>query len=246
MTLKARVMDPRAADDISDALKDLTFTPRTVDGRVETPEEQVQRRKAPLGYFVNYYPAGLRERAVGPHSRDLVPISRYYPTLKPPVAVDFEPAPPDPWFLEVKQQFFYERGVIYFPIHLTDRLTPQQFTERYQDLARALVSRVSRHDETVVQGVEVEGVLAHPDFVKLIDARARQLADGVADRTGRTLRGAARTHTLKRLKLEVIARLRAQLRHGMDRDECYRQFADETQRPSDGQVRAPVASRSGT
>lgn len=246
MTLKPRIRDPRATDDISQVLKSIVWAPRVLDdGKPETPEQFAERLQLPLGYLTPYYPDGLRERILGPNARELVSVSRYYPTLDPPVVVDFEPAPPDPWFLDVKQQFFFERGVLFLAIYLQDRLTPEQFAERYREALRVVNHKEVQQDLATVATVDVEGILSEPGLLTLVDARSRQLVTETRDSLGRLLQGAARMHVLKRVKTELVAQLRGQLRNGMDRDECYRQLTDATQRPSDRQVGAPVAGRSG-
>lgn len=262
MTLKARVMDPRAADDISDALKAAAYTPKPD----EKPEDFQARLAAPLGYFARYYPEGLRQRVLGPNRKTLVPISRYYPTLTPPVAVDFEPAPPDPWYLDIKQQYFYEHGVVFIPIYLSDRLTQAEFIERYRealkvvrpkdlDAARAKHrTSADAHPDpqtvaaTVEEALAVEGVedtLRSPDFQALITRRATQLADERIANSGKRLVGVVRKNFIRQQTDEVIAQVRRQLRSGLDRTRCYQLLADSIERSGDGQVRPPVAGGSG-
>src|SRR5687768_14833379 len=79
-------------------------------------------------YAENYAPKGLTEAVLGPHTTDALAVSRFYMMLAPQVVVDFEPSPLDGLFYaDEKRHFFMTHGVIYIPVFLKERLTPEQF-----------------------------------------------------------------------------------------------------------------------
>lgn len=232
MLLKPRIMDPKRRDDISEAL--LAICGPQNGGPQATP-----------AYMVNWYPEGLRERTLGPHSKKLTGVSRYYPTLSPKVVVDFEPAHPDKWYHDEKVQFFAERNILYIAITLQDRLTEEEFTARYKDRKQALDRfRADGLEQAALDGATlVEHTLADETVSLLIDKLATQRAKAVRDRFGRPLGGAALQQRLKAHKQAIVAEYRKKLRHGMDAGGCARELTSEIERPDDGQAAAPDADR---
>ena len=233
MTLRPRVMDPRKRDDISEVLHAAT---RPQHGETPVPV-----------YVLNWYPDGLRDVTLGAHSRKLVGVTRYYPTLDPKVVVDFEPAPPDKWFFEEKLKFFTERGIVYLGIALRDQLTDEQFVTRYKD-ARHLLdrSKSATHEALVLRDAAfVEGALAEPELALALDRAAVAMASAECGRDGRPLVGKARLNRIATRKRELVARFRERLKHGtLDPVDCRRELENETQRRADGQVHSPEPSRS--
>ena len=59
-------------------------------------------------YATPHYDKALRDTILGIHSRQLVPVSRFYMLLKPPVIVDFEPqAGAGPFWVDQKRAYFH-------------------------------------------------------------------------------------------------------------------------------------------
>ena len=237
MLLKARVMDPGRRDDISEVLADVTAV-----GELRT---------VPV-YMVNYYPDGLKAVTLGPNSKNLVGVSRYYPRLDPKVVVDFEPAPPDPWFHDEKARFFLERGILYLPIALQDKLTEAEFATRYQEakmrLDRGLVDQRDTARETAA--VEVEDILQDPKLQEALDARARWEAEQeLMQRNKPRPRGAALTAIVARHKRALLGEVRRKLKvnadGSLDLERCCRELTDPIERRFDGQVRPPEPGGSG-
>ena len=232
MDLRERVLDPSRKDEISEVLDTLVL--RT-EGATTYP--------GPPVYMMNYYPPGLRERTLGPHSNNLVGVSRYYPTVVPKVVVDFEPQKPEKWWFEEKVRFFFELGILYFPIHLYERLTAEQFGARYRDLKHALDRQNTDASEEAALSAAtwVETVLAEPEVLQLVDRCAQVRADDDRDPMGRTYGGAVRLRKLEQHKRDIVDAYRNRLRHGdLDREQCTRELANEIARRTDGQVHPPV------
>jgi hypothetical protein len=167
MILKRRVMDPRQKDEMSEAL---AYDQPTDDGGTYWFVPQ---------YIYNYYPNGLRERCVGPHSRNLIGVTRYYPRAQPPVVIDFEPPPPEPWYREEKLQFFLEQGIAYVPILLRDQLSTEAFMERVDAAKRMALAGKAESQELAVLasvGKDVETWLQDPALVSSIDAEVLEAA----------------------------------------------------------------------
>jgi hypothetical protein len=67
-------------------------------------------------FFERYYVRELRDHLLGPHSPQLLGVSRFYLLLKPPIVVDFEPNPGEgKSSVDEKRAFFTKRGIIYVP-----------------------------------------------------------------------------------------------------------------------------------
>jgi hypothetical protein len=229
MNLRPRVMDPRRRDEISEALQ--VAVGQTLDASV------------PLVYLSNWYPPGLRECTLGAHSKGLVGMTRYYPTLEPKVVVDFEPAPPDRWWHDEKAQFCQEHGIVYFAIGLHDRLTVEQFVDRYKD-ARMRLDRAhveTLEDKALADVSFVETALMREDIATALNAKALALATEMRDPNGRVYGGAIKLRNIRVQKQQLVDYYRKKLRHGMDPDECYRELTDTAERRSDGQVPASAA-----
>lgn len=210
MQLKRRVMDPRAKDDISEVL---AFEQASDP---DAPGGPTTFRVVPH-YIYNYYPKGLRERCVGPHSRDLIGVTRYYPRLDPPVVIDFEPAPPDPWYRDEKLQFFSEQGIAYVPLTLRDALSEDAFMERVE-AARRLAITVKREslDLATLSGVgkDVESWMQDPALVASIDAEVLDVLEAETAARGRPLFGAVRLRRLAAIKTRIIKQLREDMKRG--------------------------------
>lgn len=202
MQLKERVMDPRATDEISEAL-----------AYMETPEGGVPFRVVPA-YIYHWYPTGLKERTVGPQSRQLVSMTRYYPTMTPRVVVDFEQDPKDIDFYEdTKRQFCHEQGIVYVPIYLLERMSVEQFKARYDAERDAMESgKRVRADDAALSQHDVEGWMMDGRLMTLMDRHTLQLITADEQATGKRYSGMARTHVLRRLKAKVLADVRGQLR----------------------------------
>jgi hypothetical protein len=213
MILKRRVMDPRVLDEMSEALA-FNVPTDALDGQ----GHRILYRFVPQ-YVFNHYPKGLRERCYGPHSRALVGVTRFYPRCEPPVVVDFEPPPPDPWFRDEKLQFFLERGIAYVPITLRDVLTTEAFIERVHAAQRMATAGKAETDELRVLasvGRDVEQWLQEPDVVASLDRETLEvLADeNVRKRRGRPLTGVARLARLATIKTQLVKQLREDMRCG--------------------------------
>jgi len=246
LQLNARELHPRRKDDLTEALTTAALNLKEGDHRPM------------VGYYLNYVPPGLREVTLGQHSRLWVNVSRMYPTLDPVVVVDFEPAPPDPWWHDEKAKFFTEQNILYLPIALTDRLTLDQFTSRYKE-AKRLLDR-SRHDMLEDQaladgtipprsgfsaGDSVEEWFLTPEVVQAFNNRALALADAMRDSRGYVYGGAIRLRHIRNHKADLVRYYRDEMRHGMDREQCYRELTDPTARRADGQIHTPVTSGAG-
>jgi len=213
MQLKRRVMDPRLKDEISEALA-FNLPTETFDGQ----GRPVMYRFVPQ-YVVNYYAKGLRERIYGPHSRELVGVTRFYPRCQPPVIIDFEPPHPDPWFREQKLQFFLEQGIAYVPITLKDVLTTEAFLERVEAARRmASAGRQEAAELQAMAGVgrgrDVEEWLQTPEVIASIDTETLEVLRRETEASGKLLFGVARVNRLATIKTRIIQKLREDMRCG--------------------------------
>ncbi len=176
-------------------------------------------------YALNYYPNGLKDVTVGPHSLDLVSVSRFYMHAK--VVVDFEPSPLEAKFwIDEKRKFFFERSIVYVPIMLGERLTGAQFAERLKEekdalaLGRGVVSENRALNAVTVDEViqylppdrTVEEVLRHPVTQKYIDTESLRIMHERL-KTKRVT-GGARENMLKAIKRQVIEDLREKVKRG--------------------------------
>lgn len=178
-------------------------------------------------YAERYYPDGLKAVTVGPHSLDLVSVSRFYMGAKPPVVVDFEPSPLEGKFwLEEKQKFFWERGIVYVAVLLKERLSSAQFAERFKgERDNLLLGRATIADDKALKAITVDDVIAHlppdrtvEDVLKhpasqlWIDKESlRRLEVKIGDKR---ITGGARTNMLRVVKRQVIEDLREKVKRG--------------------------------
>lgn len=232
MQLKRRVMDPRAKDEISDAL---AFEEKT------DPDANGVRSSYTVvpGYIYNHYPKGLRERCLGPHTKDLVGVTRFYPRCDPKVVIDFEPPHPDPWFREEKLQFFLEQGIAYVPIYLNDTLTTEAFKERVEAARR--MARSGHQESMELKALAkaareelqpgVEDWLNDPALMASLDAEAGALLAKEFEARGRPWFGVAKTRRLQTIKTQLIQKLREDLKRGrlVDPFDRHRQPASTAQ-----------------
>ncbi len=209
MMLKERVMDPRMTDEISEALA-YTETPRDGAGNLAgTPYRVVP------SYVFHWYPEKLKERTVGPHSRDIVGMSRFYPMLTPKVVVDFEPAPPAKFFEQEKRRFCIEQRIVYIPIYLLDRMNEDQFKERYTAEREAMEAGIREvADDKALKEHTVEGWMLDERLMQLIDRHVLQLVQKDERENGKRYFGISRAHVLRRYKNELLNEVRAGLRTG--------------------------------
>lgn len=245
MHLRARVMDPSRKDDISEALHKAS----PMEKNPYNPKERHRRDSLPV-YLVNHYEDGLREITLGPQARELVGVSRYYRMMDPPVVVDFEPEPPEKWFFEEKQRLFTERGILYLGIALTDRLTDEEFIERYRTalIGFERAQEDLRADRALAEAtaeahadVDVEDVLMTPEFDVLLTRLAHLQAAADRDKINRPLRGFARTRRAATYKITLVDQYRGKLRAGMGTERCHRELTEAIERQGEGQVHPPVA-----
>ena len=183
-------------------------------------------------------------------SRKLVPITRFYPTLTPRVAVDFEPAPPEKWFHDEKLKFLCEKNILYLPIALQDKLTEDQFISRYKE-AKHLLERAQSEIKEIAEQVAafptepllwIEQQLVDPQLHQAIQRLAVLRAEAERDPMDRPYGGAVLRRRIGQHTAKLQEYCRGQLKHGrMDAGKCAEQLADESQRHRDGQVRTPVA-----
>ena len=186
-------------------------------------------------YIYNYYPKGLRERCVGPHSRNLIGVTRFYPRAQPPVVIDFEPPPPEPWYREEKLQFFLEQGVAYVPILLRDQLSTEAFMERVDAAKRmALAGKAESQELAALAGVgvgkDVETWLQDPALVASIDAEVLEVLQHETEARGKPIFGIARLRRLATIKTLLIQKLREDMKRGrvVDPFQRHRQPAAAT------------------
>jgi len=152
-----------------------------------------------------YYDRTLRDAVLGPYSRQLVSVSRYYMLLKPPVVVDFEPAPQDgKFYVEEKRKFFMARGTVYVPVFLRERLTMAEFAQRVRDARRVTeqVSKVAKEDLALRQVVAPPSSAATVSGLDL-DRQALSILAGEI-RRNHCLRGASRASRLRAIKCELV------------------------------------------
>lgn len=162
-------------------------------------------------YMQNYYPKDLRDRLLGPHSTQLVGVSRFYLRTTPKTIVDFEPSPLDgKFFVEEKRQFFMAQGIAYIPVFLIDRLTKEAFAERAKtEIAAATAGHQDVLEDRVFEAIDIEAMLTQPEVSAAINAKALARADA---RTN--VKGAARLALLARFKREITAELRQKAKDG--------------------------------
>lgn len=222
MLLKHRVMDPKMRDDISECL-----------AYMQEPEQEGGHpyRVVPA-YLHNYYPAGLKERTVGKNSRTLVGVTRFYPTLKPKVIVDFEPAPPELWWDEEKRKYCIENGIIYVPIWLGDRMNEEEFKARVAAARQTLDSALSVLNENrALASITIEEWIANPELMQAMDRHALKLLADQEAEEGKCYRGVAKRAVLRKIKQQLVNELRGGLKNGsiVDPLDRYREPAQAAQ-----------------
>jgi hypothetical protein len=223
MMLKHRVMDPKMRDDISEAL---AYTQEPEAGSPGQPH-----RVGPA-YMHNYYPAGLKERTVGPNSRQLVPVTRYYPMLKPKVIVDFEPAPPDQFWEAEKRQYCIEHGIVYVPIWLGDKMTEDEFRARVASARQTMEHGLSVLNENrALASITIEDWIQSPELMAAMDRHALRLLSAEEKESGKCFRGVAKHAVLRRIKQQLVDELRRGMKNGsiVDPLDRYREPAHATE-----------------
>ncbi len=156
-------------------------------------------------YAMRFYYSELRDRVLGKHSCDLIGVSRLYLMLRPQVAVDWEPRPPEKMFLEEKRKFFMEKGIVYVPVFFSERLTPETFRSRFED-ERSILARGYREmleDQALLSKKDLlDPIFSDPEVLVYIDREA------LARCKAKKLRGVAFTKHIPHMKEQVISELR--------------------------------------
>lgn len=171
-------------------------------------------------YATPYYDKGLRDAVLGPHSRQLVPVTRFYMLLKPPVVVDLEPQVGEgPFYVDEKRRYFHARGIPYVPVFLGERLHPAQLGERVRE-ARRLAEQgpVVAKEDAALRSADPPPDRLPPTEMAEIDRVALAILKAEIQQQP-NLRGATRMKrliTIKRRLIaerhgDVVARLRAPL-----------------------------------
>lgn len=220
MLLKPRVMDHRAKDEISEALA----------VTVALPERPGATYRDVPSYIYHYAPTDLRDRCLGPHAKQLVRVSRFYPKLTPPVVVDFEPPPPEKWFVDEKRAYFGERGIAYVPIALRDKYDEDGFKAYVESCREVAVLAAREHrQQRALKAAQkdVEEWLQDPELMKLVDDEAVEVLRKELAERPRGINGNAKHKFLTRVKKEILLKIRKDLKHGrlVDPLDRYRQPA---------------------
>lgn len=155
-------------------------------------------------YAERHYDRGLTEQLLGKHSTNLVPVSRFYLRLTPPVVVDFEPVPGDGRFWsDEKRAYFNARGIVYVPIYLQDRLTAEDFKSRVQVETETM--QETRRAMDVYPGETVD-----PDILSAARAEAFRQCEALVEAKTLAKPSAAYSSKLTALTRALIAELTAQ------------------------------------
>lgn len=168
-------------------------------------------------YAQTYYPPGLKERILTPHSTKLVSVSRFYLKLNPQVVVDFEPSPLEGKFwVDEKRRFFWEQGIVYVPVFLGERLTAEQFAARVkQETAAMSLGRQELREDASLRTADVlDTLLSAPDVVQMIDQEVLRRVAALPTAQSGHLHGVAKATAIKRVKREVVAEVRQQAHDG--------------------------------
>ena len=185
-----------------------------VIGRVRPrqPSDEISEVLGDTRYAAPYYDKALRDEILGPHARQLVPVSRYYLLLKPPVVVDFEPPPVDgPFYLERKRRYFLDRGIPYVPVFLSERLTREQFAERVREARRlAAQGPVTAKEDAALRLADPPPDRLPPVQMAEIDRVALAIL-GAEIQEQPNLRGATRMKRLVAIKRRLIAERRGEV-----------------------------------
>ena len=171
--------------------------------------------KSPF-YAQNSAPKALRDRILGPHSTQLVTVSRHYFRREPQVVVDFEPSPLEgKFYVEQKRIFFLEQSIVYVPIFLKETLSKEQFADRVREATTLMkLSRREINENGILRAVDIEELLQAPDVIEAIDRETLRRVEARNVEVNNGLRGIARVAAVKKYKLEVIAELREKARKG--------------------------------
>ena len=178
---------------------------RTSSPRGRGPDEISDVLGSPY-YATPYYDKILRDAVLGPHSRQLVPVTRYYLLLKPPVVVDFEPQLGEGlFFVDEKRRFFHARGIPYVPVFIGERLTPAQFGQRVREARRlAEEGPVVAKEDAALRSADPPPDRLPPPVIMQIDREAMTiLAADIRDNPN--LRGGSRMKRLAAIKRRLIA-----------------------------------------
>jgi len=163
-------------------------------------------------YAGPHYDKALRDVVLGPYSRDLVPVSRYYMLLRPPVVVDFEPLPVDGgFFVEEKRRYFIERGIVYVAVFLAETLTTDEFAARVREARRlAEVGPKTAKEDAALRSADPPPDRLPPGDMAAIDRMALRLLEADIQRQP-NLRGASRAKRLAAIKRRLIAERRGEV-----------------------------------
>ena len=159
-----------------------------------------------------HYDKALRDAVLGPHSGHLVPVTRYYMLLRPPVVVDFEPpVGQGRFYADEKRRYFHARGIPYVPVFLGERLVPAQFAERLKE-ARRLAEQgpVVAKEDAALRSADPPPDALPPCDLTDIDRVALDILKAEVQHQP-NLRGATRMKRLAAIKRRLIAERRGEV-----------------------------------
>lgn len=179
--------------------------------RTKNQKDEIDEVLGTPFYAQPYYFDELRKQILGPHSTNLLGVTRYYLMMKPSVVVDFEPDPREAkFYVDEKRKFFMDRGIVYIPIFLKERLTKEQFAEVVR---RETTNTQSGHmdvmENRALAGVDIEEMLTDAEVIAAVNVEALRRADERPK-----VKGGARAHLLIKLKRVVTAELRQKAKDG--------------------------------
>lgn len=165
-------------------------------------------------YLTPYYDKALRDLVLGPHSPELVAVTRFYPTLTPQVVVDFEPQD-GKFYVEAKRRYFTPKGVVYIPVFLGERLTKEQFAERAKrEYELTQLGKMQAGDDFAMQIVNVDHLFDDPDLQRAIKTETIRRFGLLEKVRMRKFIGATRAKVMQRLTAEVSDEFREKVQHG--------------------------------
>jgi len=168
--------------------------------------DEISEALADRRYIERHYLPELRDRLLGPHSTQLIGVTRFYRWLDPPVVVDFEPYPLDGKFwVDEKRRFLAERGIAYVPVFLGERITKEQFVQRVRQERRVLgqLRCEAGENRALAQGTrEVPGGISE-ESLELDRKALRLLREEI--RVNTFLRGASRAKRLAAIRRTLAA-----------------------------------------
>ncbi len=153
-----------------------------------------------------------------------VTVSRHYLFVQPPVIVDFERPPHDAkMHVEAKRKWCHEHDIVYVPIFLREKLTEQQFRDRYAEERQALASArtILRDDATLKRARKAAATakkargwtISDPEVQDLIDQET--IARVTAEiRSGYNVRGSAKQRRIEAVRKDVEAEFLQRIRDG--------------------------------